>query len=298
MNRERWWRSEGTTLVVLLSLAGAADPASAQDPREGMVARASNEFDTARRLQLLTGALDPSLGPLTGSWPVGVQLLAQTLIEEGNDSLAGIYLRWAVRLAPGFRVDTVQFLPEVVRAHSSARRFVLGSGSGADSLVGTSWTWAAEGSAATNGRLQVAAPSVGPGLRASVEGAVPLQPGTAAELAPGSYRVSAFAPGYDSLTVTREVLPGVTTLLEFRPRRSAVAAAEPAAPRQIPAANTTVGEQTQKKKFPVALLLGGVAAAGAVVALAAGGGGGGDDDGGTPPPPPTTGGISLTFPNP
>jgi hypothetical protein len=292
MNRERWRRGEGTALALVL-LAGAAGRATAQDPREGKVARASNEFDTARRLQLLTSALDPSLAPLTGAWPIGVQLLAQTLIEEGNDSLAGVYLRWAVRLAPGLQVDTVQFLPEVASAYSSARRFVVGSGTAADSLVGTTWVWAPEGSTATRGRLQLSAPAVGAALRASVEGAGTLQPGAATELAPGSYRVSAAAPGYDSLAVTREVLPGVTTLLELRLRRAAVAA-EPAAPRQIPAANTAVGEQKKKKKFPVALVLGGVVAAGAVVALA--GGGGGDEP--PPPPPPTTGGITFPFPNP
>jgi hypothetical protein len=292
MNRERWRRGGGTALALVL-LAGAAGRATAQDPREGKVARASNEFDTARRLQLLTSALDPSLGPLTGAWPVGVQLLAQTLIEEGNDSLAGVYLRWAVRLSPGLQVDTVQFLPEVASAYSSARQFVVGSGTAADSLVGTTWVWAPEGSTAPRGRLQLSAPAVGAALRASVEGAGTLQPGAATELAPGSYRVSAAVPGYDSLAVTREVLPGVTTLLELRPRRAAVAAAEPAG--RVPAANTTVGEQKQKKKFPVALVLGGVAAAVGVVALAGGGGGG--DDGGDPTPP-TTGGITLTFPNP
>jgi hypothetical protein len=270
MNRERWRRGGGTVLALLL-LAGAAGRATAQDPREGKVARASNEFDTARRLQLLTSALDPTLGPLTGAWPVGVQLLAQTLIEEGNDSLAGIYLRWAVRLSPGLQVDTVQFLPEVATAYASARRFVVGSGTAADSLVGTTWAWAPEGSTATRGRLQLSAPTVGAALRASVEGAGTPQPGAATELAPGSYRVSASAPGYDSLAVTREVLPGVTTLLELRPRRTSVAAAEPAAPRQIPAANATVGVQEPKKTFPVALVLGGVAAVGAVVALRYGG---------------------------
>lgn len=282
--------------LALLALAGTAVRGAAQDPREGAVARAANEFDSGRRLQLLTRALDPSVGPLTGSWPVGVQLLAQTLLEEGNDSLAGVYLRWALRLSPGLQVDTVQFLPEVATAYQAARRFVAGSGGPADSLAGTDWAWAPDGSTERNGRLQVSAPSVGADLRASVEGTGALTPGTPTELAPGSYRVTATAPGHDSLTVTREVLPGTTTLLQLRPRRSAVAAADPAAPRQIPAANTAVGEQQRKKKFPIALVLGGVAAAGVAVALA--GGGGGDDDGGPPPPPPTTGGISLTFPNP
>ena len=285
--------------VALALLVLAAAEVSGQDPRQGAVARATNEFDTGRRLQLLRSALDPTLGPLTGSWPIGVQLLAQTLLEEGADSLAGVYLRWAVRLSPGFQIDTVQFLPEVATAAASARRFVVESGSVADSLVATTWTWAPEASTATGGRLQVSAPSVGVPLATVIDGVGEMQPGAAAELAPGSYRVRASAAGYDSLAVTREVLPGVTTLLELRPRRSGVAVAEPVpSPRpEIPTANATVGEQKRSKKFPLALLLGGVAAAGAVVALA-GGGGGSDDGGNNPPPPPTTGGITLTFPNP
>jgi hypothetical protein len=253
------------------------------------VARAFNEFDTGRRMQLLTAALDPSAGPPRGAWPVGVQLLAQTLIEEGSDSLAGIYLRWAVRQSPDFQVDTVQFLPEVATAHASAQEFVRGSQAASDSLVSTSWLWPTGGTTEKMGRLQVSAPSVGPTFRASAEGAGTLTPGTPAELAPGSYRVSGLATGYDSLAVTREVLPGVTTVLEFRPRQTAVAAGEPAPPPEVPPAVGDVGAEPKKKKFPFALVLGGVVAAGAVVALASGG-----DE----PPPPTTGGITFTFPDP
>lgn len=282
----------------LYLLATLAAPLGAQDPREARVGRASNEFDAGRRLQLLAGVLDPTIGPLHGAWPVAVQLLAQTLIEEGNDSLAGVYLRWAVRLSPELRVDTVQFLPEVASAYAAAHSFVRGSRGPADSLVRTTWLWPAESSTEGPGRLQVSAPSVGPGLRAVVEGGAAPPAGSPQELAPGSYRVSATAPGHDSLAVTREVLPGVTTVLELRPTRRAVAAAEPAGPR-IPAANTAV-EPAPKKKFPWAIVVGGAAAAGAVVALAGGGGGGGGNGGGgnPPPPPPTTGGITLTFPNP
>jgi hypothetical protein len=280
-------RQTALAALSLLFVVGVISPLAAQDPRDTLVARAFNEFDTGRRLQLLNAALDPSAGPPSGAWPVGVQLMAQTQMEEGNDSLAGLYLRWAVRRSPGFQVDTVQFLPEVATAYTSAEEFVRGSRSASDSLVGTSWIWPQAGNAEKSGRLQVSAPSVGPAFRATAEGVGILSTGTPVELAPGSYRISGVATGYDSLAVTREVLPGVTTVLEFRPRRSAVAAAEPA----VPAAIGEVGAEPQKKKkFPFALVLGGVVAAGAVVALASGGG----DN----PPNPTTGGITLTFPNP
>ncbi|HUF34685.1 MAG TPA: hypothetical protein VMN37_01985 [Gemmatimonadales bacterium] len=208
-----------------------------------------------------------------------------------------MYLRWAVRLSPDLQVDTVQFLPEVATAYAAAHTFVRGSRGAADSLGRTTWIWPAEGSTEGPGWLQVSAPSVGTGLRASVDGGGALLSGASVELAPGSYRVAASAPGHDSLAVTREVLPGVTTVLELRPTRRAVAAAEPPPGQRIPAATPAV-EAAPRKKFPWAIVVGGAAAAGAVVALAGGGGGGDGGGGNPPPPPPTTGGITLTFPNP
>ena len=127
-----------TWLVLLLGLVASAS-VRAQDPRDAMVARAFNEFDAARRLQLLMSALNPTAGPPRGAWPVGVQLLAQTLIEDGQDSVAGVWLRWAVRLSPDLQPDTVQFLPKVVVAYRSARDFVLGTRAPGDSTAATPW---------------------------------------------------------------------------------------------------------------------------------------------------------------
>lgn len=283
------WTGRATTGGVLLLLGLAAPPLRAQDPRQGAVSRAFNEFDSSRRLDLLAPALDPSLGPLEGWWPVGVQLMAQTLLEEHRDSLAATYLRWALRQAPGFQADTVQFLPEVVAAVGDARQFVGQTARASDSLASTSWRWPAEGSTDTTGQLQVTAPTA-TGLRAYATGVGAIPLGSPTILPPGSYRLSAAGAGYDSLEVTREILPGATTMVELRPRRAPIAASPPPAAR-IPAANTAV-ESQPRKKFPWVIVAGGAAAAGiAVVALS----GGGKE---SPPPPPTTGSISFTFPNP
>src|SRR5712692_9048530 len=105
--------------IALLLLAldlGIVAQARAQDPRDTLVSRAFSEFDTGRRLQLLVSALDPKAGPPRGAWPVGVQLLAQTLIEDGQDSAAAVWLRWAVRLSADLQPDAAQFLPRVVTA--------------------------------------------------------------------------------------------------------------------------------------------------------------------------------------
>ena len=120
--------------------------------------------------------------------------------------------------------------------------------------------------------------------------------GGSVPLNPGSYQIGVTAAGYDSIQVTREVIPGVTTVVDFRPINRAVpvaaapaaaaqprpAAPPPAAPTPAPAASSS------KKKFPVLLVVGGAAAVGVAALLLAGGG---DEEA-------TTGGITVTFPNP
>lgn len=266
-------------LMLLASLTGAA-VLQAQVPCDSMVARASNEFDTARRLQLLLGAVDPTIcPPRSNSWPVAVQLLAQTLMEDGKDSVAAVWLRWALRLVPGMQPDTIQFLPRVVAAHRAARDFVIRTGSRGDTATATTWLWSTRIASEPMGRLQVSTRGVTDAVRMSAEGVGPIAPGGIASVAPGSYAVSVSAAGYDSLRVTREVLPGVTTALEVR-LHSALALQPPPPPAAAP---------QKRKKFPVLLVAAGAAAVGAV-ALLAGGGGGGDGA--------TTGGITFTFPNP
>src|SRR5438552_4875603 len=275
-------------LALLLGLAGVAS-LRAQDPRDAMVARAFNEFDAARRLQLLMSALNPTAGPPRGAWPVGVQLLAQTLIEDGQDSVAGVWLRWAVRLSPDLQPDTVQFLPKVVVAYRSARDFVLSTRAPGDSTAATTWLWPAQETGERVGRIQVAAAAMGVPVRVDVKGVGPIGAGGSIPLNPGSYQISASAAGYDSMQVTREVLPGVTTVLEFHLRSALaqVAPTKPAAPAKTTPA-PGAAQQQKKKGFPVGwVVLGAGAAAGLVAILAGGGGGGGA----------TTGGMTVTFPN-
>lgn len=276
-------------LVLLLSVVGAGS-LWGQDPRDALVARAFNEFDAARRLQLLMSALNPTAGPPRGAWPVGVQLLAQTLIEDGQDSVAGVWLRWAVRLSPDLQPDTVQFLPKVVVAYRSARDFVLSTRAPGDSTAATTWLWPAQEMGERVGRIQVAAAAMGVPVQVEVKGVGPIGVGGSIPLSPGSYQISAAASGYDSMRVTREVLPGVTTVLEFRLRSVLARVAPKAVP--TPARPTSEpGAAPQKKKgFPVALVALGAGGAAALVAILAGGGGGGCE-------PNCRGSITVTFPN-
>src|SRR5437870_6709185 len=156
-------------LVLLFTVVGAGS-LFGQDPRDAMVARAFNEFDAARRLELLMSALNPTAGPPRGAWPVGVQLLAQTLIEDGQDSVAGVWLRWAVRLSPDLQPDTVQFLPKVVAAYRAARDFVLSTRAPGDSTAATTWLWPAQETGERVGRLQIAGSNLAAPLRIDVRG--------------------------------------------------------------------------------------------------------------------------------
>ena len=269
---------------VMLSLAsGSITSLRAQDPRDALVARAFNEFDAARRLQLLTSAVNPTAGPPRGAWPVGVQLLAQTLIEDHRDSLAGLWLRWAVRLSPDLQPDTVQFLPQVIGAYRAAHDFVLRTRATSDTAAPTTWLWPAGQAIAQDGALQVAA-SPAP-LRVEIEGVGVVVPGARVPLAPGSYAMTASATSGDSIRAIREVLPGVTTVVEFRLQPLVAELAQE--PGGI-ADDLRRSAGPAPRKFPIKrVVLGGIATAGAVAFLVSGGGHVGGNKGG----------ITITFPN-
>jgi hypothetical protein len=286
---------------LLMLLASVAAPLRAQDPRDAMVARAFNEFDAARRAQLLMSALNPVAGPPRGAWAVGVQLLAQTLIEDRQDSVAGVWLRWAVRLSPDLQPDTVQFLPQVIAAYRRARDFVQSTRGISDSAAATTWLWPGP-SADRTGRLDVAPSSLTVPLHVEIRGVGPTGVNASIPLEAGSYQITASATGYDTARVTREVLPGITTVLEFHLHLTALAQAtpKPQAPtptaRPAPAAPTPAPAVVPEKKggFPVVLAVLGAGAV-AAIAIVAGGGSkssGGGGGGGN------TGSITLTFPNP
>ncbi len=119
----------------------------AQDTRTQLVRDAEeayDNFETARAMQLLSVALNPSIGAPDETWASGVQLLAQILIEEGSDSLANVWMRWAVRTAPDMPVDSIAYLPEVINAYYAARTLV-GAGTEGDVVTETAWDWSGSG---------------------------------------------------------------------------------------------------------------------------------------------------------
>ncbi len=79
----------------------------------------------------------------------------------------------------------------------------------------TTWRWPNGFDANASGSLEVTTADRSVPLTVTVEGRGTVEPGGSLGLAPATYQMVAEAPGYASLRVTREVLPGATTVLEF-----------------------------------------------------------------------------------
>ncbi|MBI1968182.1 MAG: hypothetical protein HYS40_09340 [Gemmatimonadetes bacterium] len=296
-----------STLLLLVALGtlgalGVPGRLAAQVTRDGLIrdaAKAYQNFETARALELLNAALDPGRGPPDSVWGYGLQLLAQILIEDGQAGSARAWLRWAFRFAPELKIDTLTFVPEVVAAARVARDAVRGIPG--DQVTETSWRWPARPTGDTLGQLQIKTSALPVPINVLVPGRGLVRSGETLVLPAGSYELQAAAEGYLTARVTREILPGVTTVLAFNLTRVGEVAqappvqapppqaAPPPAPPPAQPAPAQPQVQRRKGKFPVVIVLGVVGAAAAVALLAGGGGGGGG---------PNTGGITITFPNP
>jgi hypothetical protein len=269
-----------TVALLITASAFTVAPLHGQARRDSLLAAATAEFDAKRRIQLLVSALDPSIGAPDSSWTTSVQLLAQALIDEGQDAVAAAWLRWALRLSPGIQPDTVRLLPTVLTAYHAAREFVRQTTAPQDSVVATNWIWPVFGGGHETGRVQIAASALPGSAQIAVEGIGTTRVGAPLEAGPGSYVMLAWAAGYDSVRVTREVLPGIITMLH--PNLHLIPPRAPVVPSVA---------QRSPKHFPWLIAALGAAGAGGVVALLAGGGGGG---GGSK----NTGGIIINFPAP
>jgi hypothetical protein len=215
-------RRIATAAVVL---AAWSSTASAQQSRAELLRTASaayDDFAPDRAIDLLKAAVNPALGPTDTSWVRGVHLLTQILIEGGNQELAKTWARWAARLSPNMSVDTVNFVAGVGSALREARAFTSGRTAG-DVVTRTSWRWVARGSSERSGRVVVDPAGMPVAVNARVVGGGIVPTGVGLSLPPGSYEIEAAAPGYLPVRLSREVLPGVTTVLAFSLTSAAVA---------------------------------------------------------------------------
>lgn len=204
--------------VVVLAIGCLIGPGAlaAQQTRNQRLAaaqRAYEEFNTDQALTLLRVALNPAEGPQDSAWARGVELLGQILSEAGDTAQARVWFRWAFRLARNIPIDTVNFLADVFQAMRAARAAVTTSPG--DAVSRTTWLWAAPGAAPGQGRLQVTAPRMTAAVNALVPGAGVVQSGQTVAVPAATHVIQAAAEGYLTTQLTREVLPGVTTVIEF-----------------------------------------------------------------------------------
>lgn len=205
-----------TISAVAVALVVFTTGATAQQSRVELLRSAQAAYDNfapERALDFVKAAVNPALGPSDSAWVRGVHLLTQILMEAENREQARTWARWAIRTAPGMQIDTVNFLAGVVAAFREAATFT-GSRTFGDAVTSTTWRWPQRGSTESSGRISIGQSPLPVPVSVRVVGGG-LISGAGLTLPPGSYEIEAGAPGYLPARVTREVLPGVTTLLTF-----------------------------------------------------------------------------------
>ena len=205
-----------TITAVTIALVGFASGAAAQQSRAELLRTATaayDDFAPERALGLAKAAVDPTLGPTDSVWARGVHLLAQILVEAGNQEQARTWARWAMRTAPAMPIDTVNFLAGVATTLREARTSTRAQTSG-DAVTRTAWRWAARNSTEATGRITLGTSAMPVPVSVRVVGGG-LISASGLSLPPGTYEIEAGAPGYLPARLSREVLPGVTTVLTF-----------------------------------------------------------------------------------
>ena len=100
-------RPSGVAMAALTLLCLSAPALVHAQTREDLVVQAFAEFDATRQRELLRAALNPALGAPDSIFGVGVQALAQNLIDAGQESLADVWLKWGIRSHPGMSAGRV-----------------------------------------------------------------------------------------------------------------------------------------------------------------------------------------------
>lgn len=202
--------------LITAIVTGASGVVRAQSARQALErgSEAYNVADFESAVRLLSRGLDPAGGLRDTLWITAVHKLADALLELDADSVAAVWLRWALRQDRDMLVNTTNFPPAVVQAFETARAFVEASPQDQFS-AGITWEWAAAGSDATRGRVRLEQIEIP--ISGRIEQGDFLIPGRSRSLAPGSYDILAAAAGYLPIRITAEVLPGVTTVIRLSP---------------------------------------------------------------------------------
>lgn len=201
-------------IALATALFAVAWPVSAQQERADLIEEARNEFSDSLALDRLLEATDPTQAEPDSVWSVAVLEMAQLLVGIGNAELASVWLRWAARHGSEWPIDRTRYLPSVIEEYDAASASVAAE-AGERSPAHTSWRWPPRFDAAAQGFVEVHSADPGVPLNVRIEGHDAI-PGTEpTPLDPGTYELIASAEGYESATITREILPGVATVLDF-----------------------------------------------------------------------------------
>jgi hypothetical protein len=174
------------------------------------------DFQSDSAIAYLVAAVDPSIAAEVEMLKRGVQFLAQTLLSEGEEDLANLWMRWAVRHFGEMQIDSAEFDdPESVgNAYYLAIGFTGASAVG-DSITRTAWEWPDFGVPGDSGSIRLDQEGLTPAVTVTIEGRGTIQAGRSLTLPAGSYALEISAVGQEPTQVTREVLPGVTVVLGF-----------------------------------------------------------------------------------
>lgn len=219
-------RSFVPVFVIAALIGSAPGPAFAQQTRSDLMFAAQaarDSFQDNKVLPLLQKAVNPNLGAPDSLWTNGVHLLVQALVEGNKPDLAKVWARWALRTSPTLKIDSVYVVAGAIAALRDGAAFTRARSTG-DGVTRTSWQWPLTGSTEPRGFISVerAGPNDSINVRVIGSGLVP-RTASGLALAPGSYEIEAAAPGFLPARISREVLPGVTTVLRFSLTPAAVA---------------------------------------------------------------------------
>lgn len=206
-----------TTKIVpvagLLCLAWAM-PLSAQTSREVLIGEARAEFSDSVALGLYLSAMDPRLGAPDSLWAVAGFDFADILLRTDQDSRASVWLRWLARHGARWPIDREWYRPALVDEYNLAVGAVGAAEDSDSASVRTSWRWPGEYDGTLDGILEATASDPGWPVRLAVEGGEPAEASGSLRLPPGTYTVEVSAEGHEPAHVVREVLPGITTVLD------------------------------------------------------------------------------------
>ena len=182
--------------------------------RTDLIDSARGQFNDSVALELLSSAADPTTLPTDSLWTVSVHEIALRLMGGQQPALVSTWLRWSARHGTQWPIDPSFFPPALVEAYQQAASEAGATDDPVDG-VATSWRWPNAFSMSATGTIEAVSSDPTVQFSVAVAGRESFQGGSSLNLQPGSYELVASAEGFEPLRLTREVLPGVGTVLEF-----------------------------------------------------------------------------------